>query len=465
MSNRILLLVHSIVFLLLSVLAIITDGYGGGGDSLTHYFMARLAWQQPHFFMDLWGKPVFTLLASPFALLGFTAVKIFNVACGVLSSYFTCLVAQRLNKQLHWMILLIAFLAPAFYTYLFSGLTEPLAGLLAVFAVWLCLSGKVSAGFVAASFLPFARSEAQVFLLFFLIFGLLNHHYKKLPLLLSAHFLYAVISLLVFGDFFRALSSPYDSGGSVYGSGEWLHYIHNLKNMLAWPGIILAGIGLLRFIYRWFVLKNINWKTEPWLVHGLFFSLLLGHTVVWALGIYGSAGLERTLLAAFPFLWIIMLDGLLLLKDISSRISPKAAMALPVLALALQASFTFGSPASPYYWNAHMTRGAENDFFASEVARFIKENYPDTHLFVMDKPDMAIPLQANFMDAEDRLNWGAYHHPENVPDDALWIYDSYYVPVQYGISLETIRKEKKLKEVQSFEGPEGWTYVLFEKSQ
>ncbi len=465
MSNRALLLIHGALLLVLCILALLTDGLGGGGDSLTHYFMARLSWQQPAFFLDMWGKPVFTLLSSPFAQLGFTATKLFNVACGVLTSYFSCRVAQRLNKGWHWLILPLAFIAPAYYTYLFSGLTEPLAGLLAVFAVCLCLSGRVSAGFIAASFLPFARSEAQIFLMFFLVFGLLNQHYRKLPLLLTAHVLYALISTVVFSDPLHAFASPYDSQGSVYGSGEWWHYLNNLKNMLAWPGIILAGLGLLQFFRRWLIIGDMNWRTEPWLVHALFFSLLGGHSLVWVLGIYGSAGLERTLLAAFPFLWIIMLDGVLLLKDLSSRIFPKAGSILPMAFFGLQIVMVLRSPMTYYYWHAHLKPGSEYEFFKEEVATFIHENFPGTDQFVMDKPDLAIALNANFMDERDRLNWSFYHHPGDVPANTLWIYDSHYVPVQYGIPLETIRREHKLKEIKSFEGPEGWTYVIFEKAQ
>lgn len=464
MRHKGLLLIHGFVLLVLITIALITNGLGGGGDSLTHYFISKLAWQQPSYLLDLWGKPVFTLLSSPFTLLGFTGIKIFNVSCAVLASYFTCLTAQRLGKSHYWIILPLAFIAPAYYTYIFSGLTEPLAGMLSIMAVWLCLSGRVSWGFLVASLLPFARTEAQVFLVFFFIFGLLNGHFKKLPLLFSGYLLLTLIGGFVFGDFMWVFNSPYNSQGSVYGSGDWFHYVNSLKGMLAIPGFILAGLGVIRFFQQWYIGK-LNWKTEPWLVHGIFFSLFVGHSLVWALGIYGSAGLERTLLTAFPFLWIIMLDGILLLKDISLRINKRAVYALPAIALLAQLFFTINNPLSKYYWNTHLTPGTEYEYFKENVASYIQNQYPEANQFVMDKPEMAIALNANFMDDTDRLNWSAYHHPENVPQQILWIYDSYYVPVQYGIPLETIKADNKLKEIKTFNSPEGWTYVLFKKAQ
>ncbi len=464
MRQKRLLIIHGVMLLALCAIALLTDGLGGGGDSLTHYFISKLAWQQPTYLLDLWGKPVFTFLSSPFALFGFTGIKIFNVCCAVAASYFTCLTAQRLGKSLHWLILPLAFIAPAYYTYIFSGLTEPLAGMLSILAVWLCLSGKVSWGFIVASLLPFARTEAQIFLLFFLVFGLLNGHYKKLPLLATGYLFFSIIGGFVFDNFLWVFSSPYNSQGSVYGSGEWFDYVNSLKGMLALPGFILTMLGIVRFFTQWLA-GRINWRTEPWLVHGIFFSLFIGHSLVWALGIYGSAGLERTLLTAFPFLWIIMLDGVLLLRDLLKRINTKVAIALPVAVLLIQVYFTIDNPLSKYYWNAHLRPGAEYEFFRENVAGYIRSNYPEAEQFVMDKPEMAIALNTNFKDDANRLDWSRYHYYDDVADGTLWIYDSYYVPVQYGISLEKIKADNHLQEVKTFNSPEGWTYVIFKKAQ
>lgn len=464
MKNSWLIGIHALALVILSILALNTNGLGGGGDSITHFFISQLSWEQSSYFLDLWGKPVFTVLSSPFAQAGFIGVKLFNVLCGVLASLFSCLVAKELNKQWHWLILPIAFIAPAFYTYLFSGLTEPVSALLGIVAVWLCLSGRISVGFIAASFLPFARSEAQVFLLFFLIFGLLNRHHKKLPLLLTGHLIYALLALSIFGDALKAFDSPYDSQGSVYGSGDWFHYINSLQGMLGLPALILAGLGIVRFFKNWFT-GVLNWRTEPWLVHAIFFALFGGHSLVWALGIYGSAGLERTLITVFPFLWIIILDGFLLLSDIWKVFSKRAVWVLPAIAFGIQTYTTIQSPLSKYYYYAHLTAGAEYTFFKEEVADYIHKNYPDAKLFVMDKPEMAVALGVNFMSDENRINWGVYPYASEVPEDVIWIYDSYYVPVQYGIPLKKIREDGKLKELKSFSGPEDWNYILFKRDQ
>ncbi|HBF21708.1 MAG TPA: hypothetical protein DDW81_16530, partial [Cryomorphaceae bacterium] len=453
-----------LILFILWGLALTTNGVGGGGDSLTHYFISELAWTQPFYFFDQWGKPFFTLFSSPWSQAGFVGIKLFNTLCGVLASLFTCLTARELKKDWFFSIPLIAFIAPAFFTYLFSGLTEPFAALVSIVSVWLCLRGKVNTGFLLAGFLPFCRSEAQVFLVFFFLFGMLNGHWKKLPLLFIGYLAYSILGGFFHDNFLWVFDSPYDSQGSVYGKGVWYHYLARLGVMLGVPGVALAGLGFIQFFRRWFWLKDINWKTEPWLVHGPFTALLCAHSLVWALGIYGSAGLERTLMTAFPFLWIIMLDGLLLLRDLSAMIRKSWSPALPLLILVLQITYVLTNPSSKYYWQTNLFLNPENKFLKEEVGPYIKEHYPDVTTFVMDKPYMAVALDVNFKNPEQRQAWYIYNKAEEVDSaSTLWLYDGYYVRTQYSITLEQIRSENKLEEIKSWDGPSDWNFVLFKK--
>ncbi len=463
MKLRTLLIAHALLFFILSIIAIFTEGTGGGGDSLTHYFISKSAWSSPSYFLDLWGKPFFTLLSSPFAQFGFVGIKLFNTMVGVLSSLVTCLVAKELNKPYYWLILPIAFVSPAFYAYTFSGLTEPLAALLAITAVWLCLKNKIAWGFILASFLPFARTEAQIFLLFFFIFGVINGHFKQLPLLATSYILISIIGLSIHDNIFWVFTSPYDSAGSVYGHGHWYHYLERLKTMIAWPGIVLAGLGVLYFIKKWLMDRTQEWKQEPWLIHGLFFSLLVGHSIVWTLGIYGSAGLERTLITVFPFLWLMILDGILFSKVLVESFYKSAGKWLIAGILICQAIFTWQSPFTKYYWYSMVQADKEYRYFKSEVASFIEEEFPNVTQFVMDKPDMALALNSNFMNPENRLNWSLYHNADQVDSEILWLYDSHYVPVQYGITLSQIESDGLLKELKRFDSPDGWTYIVYQR--
>lgn len=463
MTKRILLITHAIILLVLWILAFLTDGTGGGGDSLTHYFFAQLSWKEPINFFNHWGKPFFTLFASPWAQVGFIGIKLFNILCGVLSSYLAALVAMRLAKPWPWAIPIMAFVAPAYYTFLFSGLTEPFSSLVVIGSVYLCLSRKISWGLLLASFLPFCRSEAQVFLLFFFVFAVLNRSWKFTPLLLFGYIIYGLVGSIYMDSPLWVFEVPYNPSGSVYGHGEWLHYVDMLTHMIGTPFIILAGLGLVQFLRVAFIQGNFQWKSELWLVHGIFFSLFVGHTVVWALGIYGSAGLSRTLITVFPLLWIIMLDGLILLKDISNKLFAGRNYILPLALISIQGIITITSPVSKYYFKDHLTLNKEDQFIDAEIGPYIKEHYPEVHHFVIDKPYLAIGLGINFIDPIERSNWNIYNHLENLRNPSLLIFDQQYVPVQYGIKLEQIRAEQKLEELKEWTSPSGLKYVLFEK--
>ena len=112
-----------------------------------------------------------------------------------------------------------------------------------------------------------------------------------------------------------------------------------------------------------YYLKNQEWKKEPWLIHGLFFSLLVGHSVVWTLGIYGSAGLERTLITVFPLLWLIILDGILFSKQIIESLFKTSGKWVIAGILVCQVIFTWQSPMTKYYWYSMIEADQEFKFF------------------------------------------------------------------------------------------------------
>jgi hypothetical protein len=68
-----------LLFVVACIVALVLNGTNGGGDSIGHYLLAHHAWKYPNLFFNHWGKPVFTMLSSPFAQFGFKGVKLFNV--------------------------------------------------------------------------------------------------------------------------------------------------------------------------------------------------------------------------------------------------------------------------------------------------------------------------------------------------------------------------------------------------
>jgi len=88
-----LLFVAYILSALLTIL--LANGIGGEEDSIYHYMFARYAPEHPKLFFDHWAKPLYVLLAAPFAQIGFVGIKIFNTLNALLCFLF-CWQSARL---------------------------------------------------------------------------------------------------------------------------------------------------------------------------------------------------------------------------------------------------------------------------------------------------------------------------------------------------------------------------------
>jgi ABC-type cobalt transport system substrate-binding protein len=73
--------IYLVVFLLIICAVVLitwslkSTGSHAGADDLFHTEIAKYSWKYPHLLFDHWGKPFFTLIASPFAQFGKLAQK------------------------------------------------------------------------------------------------------------------------------------------------------------------------------------------------------------------------------------------------------------------------------------------------------------------------------------------------------------------------------------------------------
>jgi Gpi18-like mannosyltransferase len=161
------------------------DGTAGTGDTITHFLFAKYAFQYPVFYFDHWGKPVFTLLASPFAQFGFTGIKIFNAIITLFTLYFTYQCAILLNIKQPVLPIIFCILMPSYYILTFSGLTEPLFALFVSVGVYFILREKYALSVIWVSFMPFVRSEGLIIILAFACFLIIK---KKMEMVALVHY-------------------------------------------------------------------------------------------------------------------------------------------------------------------------------------------------------------------------------------------------------------------------------------
>ena len=145
------------------------NGTGDTGDSIVHFFYARYAFVHPENFFNHWAKPLYVLLAAPFAQFGFDGIKCFNLLNATATLWLTFRIAQLLNLKNPIVALLILATCSGYFALTFSGLTEHLCAFLLVLSVFLTLKDRLVLASLIVSFLPFVRSEG---LLFVGVFGL-----------------------------------------------------------------------------------------------------------------------------------------------------------------------------------------------------------------------------------------------------------------------------------------------------
>lgn len=303
---------------LLTWLAVISPGTEGGMDSYEHYLIARYSWKYPQLMLDQWGKPLYTMFASPFAQLGFQGVVFFNIGLLILSAWLVWLTAKTLKFKYPLLAFTGVLFSPIFLDNTLSGLTEPfnaamLAGILFLFA----RQSYTWAAFFSG-FLPYARSEGYVILAVIGVFLLFYRKDYRATLLLFAGSV--VFNFLGWwldhppgeaGDPFWVIThNPYLSfelsGRNVCGSGPLLHYVKISNYIFGRVLLVLIALACLVIPYRFF--QSFRKENDPksvipflfFFAFGIFALYFSVHSLIWKLGMMGSCGLQRVMVVIIP---------------------------------------------------------------------------------------------------------------------------------------------------------------------
>ncbi|GEM_PF-3482518 len=295
-----------IIFITLATIIGFSSSVFGGADTYQHYMIARASWGHPELLLDHWGKPVFTLLSSPFAQFGLYGVQLMNCLILVLTGWYCSRILKHWKVRGHTFVLLVLFAIPAFLLASFSALTEPLFSLVLIAGIFLLTREKYILSAVLLSFIPMVRNEGVLFLPLFAVALAMLRQWKSIPFLVTGFLLYSIIGgfFLEEGFFWLIKGNPYDKQ-TLYGSGDWNYYLYKLPEYVGVVFLIgsIAGYLLLtrKTLFRDKDLK----QTVSFL---LFSACGIGYFVLHAYaywrGDVGAFGLERIMIPFFPFMAI-----------------------------------------------------------------------------------------------------------------------------------------------------------------
>jgi len=128
-------------------------------DGGYHFLFARWAWKHPELFVGVWARPLFTVVYSLPALLGYPAAKLLTVAISAGIAWQTYRLATDLGLRFAALSIPILFAQPSFFVVSADTMTEPIFALILVVALRLESWGLKRLAMLTASFLILARPE------------------------------------------------------------------------------------------------------------------------------------------------------------------------------------------------------------------------------------------------------------------------------------------------------------------
>jgi hypothetical protein len=284
------------------------------GDGIAHYQVARDAFQHPELFLNTWGRPFFTLLMSIPAQFGMHAIILINILFATLTAILLYQVAIAVGINNGWLAPLLLITSHSTWNTIFAGLTEPLFLLLTVYSALLIIQNKRKFAYFIFGTMILTRPESVIMVPTLFIVDVI-HNRPRIKELINAiiwatsiPLLYTVIGVIMFNKDWLYLirSTSNHVAGDIYGFGNLNHFYIKRLEITSNAIYLFSLLGIIIAIYRryWILLITTT--------GGILIIVL--HSILWTLGLLGSAGLTRMLSTALPFICLAAVYSLMFSK-------------------------------------------------------------------------------------------------------------------------------------------------------
>lgn len=434
------------------------NGTGDSGDSIYHYLYAKYAPTHPHLFFNHWAKPVFVLLACPFAQFGFNGIKLFNVIVSIFTIFITFKIIEKLEIKNAIIGAIIFICSPLYFILSHSGLTEPLFALFLSIGIYAIINNKYITACLLLSFLPFIRSEGLIIIGVFGLYLLFKQKAKLIPLLLFGHAVYSIFGYFFHADFLWVFNNiPYAMLSSSYGQGNLSHFIIQLYYVIGLPIYILFWVGVINIIWKT-IKKTSNLELQILIFIG-FSSFFIAHTLFWHFGIFNSMGLKRVLLGVAPLISIISLVGFNFITENIFQNKKKYPLIFYGLLVSCILVFPFSTNKAAIKWDRDLTLSVDQ-LCAIKVAGFISKNVSKSHRFVYAHIYFSEILNIDPFDKNIRLDLTKdFMNCTKTGDIIIW--ENWFALVENGITKEFLDNNKGLINMYNITESDNGREVLY----
>ncbi|MCR9171021.1 MAG: hypothetical protein NXI10_00900 [bacterium] len=435
------------------------NGTGDSGDSVLHFLFAQSAPNHPELYLNHWAKPVFTLLASPFAQFGFVGMKVFNALTVLLTLFFTYRAAEKWKLNRPVLVIVFIVCAPLLIRHTFSGLTEPLFAMFIAWGVYLVARNKWLLVCIVVSFLPFVRSEGLIVMTAFGLLLLVQKQWKYIPWLLFGHVAYSLVGWFHYKDILWVFTKiPYASARSIYGKGDLLHFVDQLPFVIGVPAVLFLAVGIGRLLHQLFR-KQFHTELHTLVLYG-FLSYFVAHSLFWYLGIFNSMGLNRVLLGVMPFMAILCLVGFNTLVDLLPNMIVRRVI-FTVLTIILLSFPVWDNP-SAVHWKRDMNLSGEQKV-ARKATLYAKSlNSEGRYLYL--PPYVSMELNIDHFDTKRRTDINPATIQVATSGDVL-IWDNWFSVVDAHVTQKMIEESgafQKLRTVKGMQEDRQVIYIVYQ---
>ena len=296
----------AVLFLLVGGLLAITAECPYSNDDVAHYLMARHAGENPKLFLDMWGRPGFTVLHFLPAQLGFGGCRAFSLLLSCLAGWMVAHTVRPLGAPYPALAMGLTVFQATFLQLAFGALTETVYATFLAAGLLLIARRRYALSALAFSWTAITRLEGTPMLLVFAAYFVVREWrapeaekrgkartllYVALlgtfPLLWYALlFVHAGFTepLGIFGNN-HFLSSPQN----FYGSGAWYHFAVSSWDIHGPVIVVLMFVGLCVMPARR------RWLVPIYVV--LFYTM---QSVLWTFGLFRTGGYARFVTSIAP---------------------------------------------------------------------------------------------------------------------------------------------------------------------
>ena len=441
----------TLFFIVMSIIALISNGTGDDGDSVSHFIYSRDAFKHPKYFFVHWAKPLFVLLSAPFAQFDFVGIKLMNVGIITLTMILTYQLAQRWRIPHAWLAPLFIAAMPRIITHTLSGLTEPMFVLFLTTCVVLYQRKNYFWATVLVSFLPFVRSEGLIIFCVLVVYLAVLRLWKYIPLLAVGHAVYALAGYSTHKSLLWVFNTmSYGTLDHVYGVGKWYDFILNMPWVTGGFGYFMLIVGLIAGLVRLinFLRKRATFDVdELWLSYGIFVAYFIAHSLFWTFGVFASQGLMRVMICVGSMMGLISARGAGFITEGVSSLFPKLRPHyVRSVIVALSVIFLFRNLTWRIDFNLHPSQLTQFEAAKKYKDKIQKEGY------ALYTESMYVNLAFGVNPMDDSLARGIYQvvKREPVPEKSLLVWEYIWAAGMSGIPFELIAHDKQFKLIDEF---------------